>query len=180
MSVGAQGVVDAYHAVRARHGRLPSFLPFQVSYHARSRRREGEAEHGSVPRAERSGRPLGECLDEPAVGHMPSFTPGKDEEGRPSSAIRIVRVEAEARLRLLVPHALRRERSLAPGEVRARQGLQGQESFIRSARGHQIPPGHGAADLAAAAPVEARPVPEQRRAVTVPFSVYRVDGVLGG
>ena len=72
MSVGAQGVVDAYHAVRARHGRLPSFLPFQVSYHARSRRREGEAEHGSVPRAERSGRPLGECLDEPAVGHMPS------------------------------------------------------------------------------------------------------------
>jgi len=45
------------------------------------------------------------------------------------------------------------------------------------ANGHQIPPGHGAADLAAAAPVEARPVPEQRRAVTVPFSVYRVDGV---
>ena len=80
-------------------------------------------------------------------------------------------VDAEARLRLLVPHALRRERSSAPGEVRARQGLQGQESFIRSARVHQIPPGHGAADLAAAAPVEARPVPEQRRAVTVPCSV---------
>ena len=87
----------------------------------------------------------------------------------------LVRVDAEARLRLLVPHALCGERSLAPDEVRARQGLQGQESFIRSARVHQIPPRNGAADLAAAAPVEARPVPEQRRAVTVPFSVYRVD-----
>ena len=28
MSVGAQGVVDAYHAVRARHGRLPIVAAF--------------------------------------------------------------------------------------------------------------------------------------------------------
>ena len=34
-----------------------SSLPAQATV-ARSRRREGEAEHGSFPRAERSGRPL--------------------------------------------------------------------------------------------------------------------------
>ena len=156
-----------------RYGRLPIVAACSGDI-ARSRRREGES-----TRRRPVGGALGATSRGGSRGGLRAFARRMYHTLRPakqrSCADQAPRFDD--RIRLLVPHALRRERSLAPDEVRARQGLQGQESFIRSARVHQIPPGHGAADLAAAAPVEARPVPEQRRAVTVPFSVYRVDGV---
>ena len=64
MSVGARGVVDAYHAARVQHGRLPRFAALSGKRQSRGPGAAKANRRGGVPRAERSGRPLRKRPDE--------------------------------------------------------------------------------------------------------------------